>query len=230
MKKYVLIITALFALTAGLFAQETETPEEQNVPSVNKYTIDGAPFRFVFEEGVSYAQVTRVEKQTGRSNFVRENMMAGAYFNFHTVNLSRIDFTQQISAYYPFYNAFNGMRQYSKNILNYAVDSFTGVTKTYERFPGVKFNGAMGLHYMFQLTDEWPMHYIGFGVQGGFLLPISKNFSIVNNYFISFDNANIGPNSLMQPFTISYQYHADLGVRFSKRTPNSYCYIKPKSL
>lgn len=222
MKKILSTIAIFISLTTFIFAQE-ET-------SINKYTIDGGPFRFVFEEGASYAQITRVEKQTGRSNFVRENMMAGAYFNFHTVNLSRIDFTQQFSAYYPFYNAFNGMRQYSKNILNYGIDSFTGVTKMYDRFPGVKFNGALGLHYMFQMTDEWPMQYLGLGIQCGFLLPISKHFSIVNNYFVSFDNANIGANKIMQPFTISYQYHIDLGIRISKRTPNSYCYIKPKSL
>ena len=45
----------------------------------------------VFDEGVSYAQVTRVEKLTDRSNFVRENMMIGAFFTTKTVGLPLVD-------------------------------------------------------------------------------------------------------------------------------------------
>lgn len=218
MKKIFAVFTILF-LALPVFAQETA-----------ETTIEGGPFLFVFDEGASYAQVTRVEKQTNRSNFVRENMMAGAFFSFQTVNLGRFDIIEQLSAYYTFYNAFNGMQQFPKNIINYAVDNFLGITKCYDKLNFVNVNFAAGMHYMFQLTDEWPMHYIGLGLKGALEFPVTEGFTIVNNYFVSFDNANIGPNKLMQPFEISYQYHIDLGVRFSKRVANSYCYVKPKSL
>lgn len=218
MKK--LFLAFLFiVLSVPLFSQETE-------PN----TIDGGKFNFVFDEGVSYAQVTRVEHQTNRSNFVRENMMIGAFFNFQTVNLSKLDFIEQVSVYYPFYNAFNGMRQFPKNMFNYAIDNFTGITADYKKLKYINFDFSLGMHYMFQMTDEWPMSYLGIGLQTGMNFPISRYWTILNTYLISFDNANIGPNKLMQPFEISYQYHINLGVRYSRRAPNTYCYIKPKSL
>lgn len=218
MKK--LLFTAfLLIFSLPLFCQET-----------SQKTIDGGKFNFTFDEGVAYAQVTRVETQTERSNFVRENMMIGAYCNFETVDFSSIDFFQQLSAYYPFYNAFNGMRQYPKNMFNYGIDSYTGLKTHYTKFEYFTFDMGLGLHYMFQMTDEWPMHYLGLGIQAGLNLPLTETISIATTGFVSFDNANIGSNKLMQPFEISYQYHATLGVKYSKRAKNSYCYIKPKSL
>ena len=80
--------------------------------------------KVVFEEGLSYAQVTRVEALLDRSNFVRENMMIGAFFSTKTVGLPLVDFKLDISAYYPFYQAFNGMQQHPKNVVNYAFDGY----------------------------------------------------------------------------------------------------------
>ena len=85
--------------------------------------------------------------------------------------------------------------------------------------------GSLGMHYMYQLTDEWHMHYLGLGITTGFELPISAGWTIVNRNFFSYDNANLGPNKLIQPFYASYQYHINLGVRYSRRVRNEYCYI-----
>ena len=43
--------------------------------------------KFIFDEGISFCQVSRIEKLSDRSNFVRENMMIGAYFTTQTVGL-----------------------------------------------------------------------------------------------------------------------------------------------
>lgn len=181
---------------------------------------------FIFDEGISYCQVTRIEKLDDRSNFVRENMMMGAYFSTQTVGLPVADLQLDVSAYYPFYQAFNGMEQHPRNVVNYALDSYLALKKEYNEYKYVDFTGSLGMHYMYQLTDEWHMHYLGLGLTAEIKLPISPGWTIVNRYFFSYDDANLGSNKLMQRFRASYQYHINLGVRYSRRVRNEYSYIK----
>ena len=182
--------------------------------------------KIIFDEGVSYAQVTRIEKMDNRSNFVRENMMAGAYFSTQTIGLPVVDFELDISAYYPFYQAFNGMKQKTHNLICYAFDGFLGAQKTFKQLKYVYINCALGMHYMYQLTDEYHMHYLGIGGELGFELPILPRWTIISRNYITYDNANLGTNKLIQKFDASYQYRFDLGVRYSRRVPNEYPYIK----
>ena len=184
---------------------------------------------FIFDEGISFCQVTRIEKLEDRSNFVRENMMLGAYFSTQTFGLPLCEVQLDISAYYPFYQAFNGMKQIPKNVLNYALDSYLGLAIEYDDFKYVIITGSLGMHYMYQLTDEWHMHYLGLGLTTGFELPVSKSWSIINRNFFSYDDANLGTNKLMQRFRASYQYHINLGVRYSRQVFNTYSYIKGES-
>ena len=183
-------------------------------------------FDFTFDEGISYCQLTRVEKLDDRSNFVRENMMIGAYFSTQTVGLPVFDLQLDLSAYYPFYQAFNGMKQQPKNIINYAFDGYLAIRGTYDGLKYVLLTGSLGMHYMYQLTDEYHMHYLGLGGTLGIEFPISKGWTIVNRNFFSYDNANLGKNKLVQPFDAAYQFHINLGVRYSRRVHNAYSYIK----
>ena len=184
---------------------------------------------FIFDEGISYCQVTRIEKLSDRSNFVRENMMIGAYFTTQTVGLPMFDLELDVSAYYPFYQAFNGMEQTPRNVLNYAFDGYLAATGTYKKFEYVNLTGSIGMHYMYQLTDEYHMNYLGLGATVGLEFPISQGWTVVNRNFFSYDNANLGKNKLVQPFYGSYQYHINLGVRYSRRVRNTYSYIKGES-
>lgn len=187
-------------------------------------------FKFKLNEGASFGQITRIEKLDNRSNFVKETMLAGGFVNFQTVDLwSWIDFTCQLGAYYPVKNTFNGMKQFPKNKLNYAVDGFFGATYTYDKIKWVPIDLSLGMHTMYQLTDEYHMIYLGLGFLGTMQFPLTERWSIVNNYFFSFDNPNMGNNKNIQPFTASYQYHIDLGVCYTKRAKNSYYYIAKKS-
>ena len=181
---------------------------------------------FTFDEGISYAQVTRVESLEDRSNFVRENMMIGAYFTTRTVGLPLVDLQLDISAYYPFYQAFNGMEQHARNVLNYAFDSYFAAYYNYDYFKYFIFTGSLGMHYMYQLTDEWHMNYLGLGITLGFELPISQGWTIVNRNLVTLDNPNLGPNKNIQKFDGCYSYHINLGVRYSRRVHNEYCYVK----
>jgi len=220
MKKIVTLLGAVLILGfGGLFAQEIEY-ENPTHP-----IIDIPNFHIVFTEGISYAQLTRIEKIPDRSNFVRENMMMGAFLDIRSTDVGLFNFETRLSAYYPFYQAFNGMKQTPRNMFNYALDGFFGLQYDFTRLKMVTFNGSLGMHYMYQLTDEWHMHYIGLGGILGFSLPITNQISIVNSNFFSFDDANIGKNRTKQPFDGSYQYHIDLGVRYTKTALNHYYYI-----
>lgn len=253
MKRLLSFLLILLALSP-LFAQEaaeTVTPEETNiivdVPATPAETAPSNgmeqhektkknPFSFLttfikpdfaisFNEGISYGQITRIEKMENRSNFVRENFLIGAFVNAKTDNLSPIDAVLQISAYYPYYQAFNGMRQYPKNVISYAFDGYLGAVYSFDQLRYVLFDVSIGMHYMYQLTDEYHMNYLGLGTLNTIELPITKNWSVINNYFFSFDNANLGSNKKVQKFDASYQYHIDLGVRYSRKALNSYYYI-----
>jgi len=194
--------------------------------SVFASTFDPKDFKLVFDEGVSYCQLTRIENLSSRSNFVRENMMIGAYFSTQTIGLPDFNFELDLSAYYPFYQAFNGMQQTPKNIMNYALDGYLALYGHYKKFKYVIISGSLGMHYMYQLTDEWHMHYLGLGTSLGLELPLSKRWTIVNRNFLSYDNANLGKNKNIQPFYGAYQYHINLGVRYSRKQLNTYSYIK----
>lgn len=185
--------------------------------------------KIIFDEGLSYSQVTRIEKMENRSNFVRENMMIGAYFSAQTTGLPLVDFELDIGAYYPFYQAFNGMKQEPKNMLNYSLDGFFGVQKTFKQLKYIYINTALGLHYMYQLTDEYHMHYVGIGAELGCEWPLTQNWTLINRNFVSYDNANLGTNKNVQPFDAAYHYSIDLGVRYTKRVHNDFPYFKSKA-
>lgn len=243
--KKLLVITAALLMAFTVFAQEADTEdssekgtkieiskeEKKASKAAKKAEKDAKEYKFKFHinEGASYGQITRIQKLDDRSNFVKETMLAGAFVNFQTVDVYNwIDFTLQLGAYYPVYNAFNGMKQFPKNKLNYAVDGFLGATYTYDKIKYLPIDLSLGLHTMYQLTDEYHMVYVGLGFLGTLNFPISQKWTIVNNWFFSYDNANLGSNKNVQIFNASYQWHGDLGFRYSRRAKNQYYYIAKK--
>ncbi len=216
MKK--IIISILLLVTSFcLYAQNAETNEDNyykfKTPSV------------IFTEGATFNQITRIEVLENRSNFVRETFLVGGYFNVSTSDLWLVDLELQLAAYYPLEVRFNGMTQQSMNMFNYAIDLFFGAKYTYEGFKYINFELSGGLHYTYQLTDEYYLNYLGFGTLDSIVFPISKGWSLVNSYFFSYDNANLGSNAKVQPYDASYQYHIELGVRYSKKVQNKYYYL-----
>lgn len=216
MKKLFTVVMMLFA-AAVVFAQENEESESQK-----KWPLW---FDLVYTESASFNQITRIEVQEESSNFVRETFLAGANVNISTSGLWIFDLELQLGAYYPFKNAFNGMTQKSRNMFNYAIDGYFGAKYTFDKIKFVVIEASVGMHYMFQLTDEYYMDYVGLGTYDSFIFPITKNISVINSYFFSYDNPNLGSNAKVQPFDASYQYHIDLGIRVSRAVPNKYSYI-----
>lgn len=209
-------------------------PSSIKKPKKPKYVLteeDQNKFRLLYDYGVSFGQITRIEKMSGRSNFVRENFLIGLYLDVQTVNIPKFDnlnFMFQVSAYYPFYNTFNGMKQFPKQVILYAFDGFLAPVYQIDFIHWVKFDVALGIHYMYQLTDEYHMNYLGIGAQATVECPLSRRFTLFTSYFFALDNPNLGTNQKIQPFDISYQYHVNLGVRYCKKHQNTTFYFCKK--
>lgn len=184
------------------------------------------PF-FVFDEGISFDMITRLQKQDDykRSDFVWQNYLVGAYFDATTVNMKPVNSMIRVATYYPFKNTFNGMEQFSKQTLLYAFDLYAGPVFHADMWKYVMLNFSAGLHYMYQLSDEYHLHYLGAGLLLGVELPVAHRWTIVNNGTFTLDYANFGTNSKVQPFDYSWSYQISLGVRYSKKKLNKYAYI-----
>lgn len=233
MKKLLLTFSVLLPLSFSVFAQSKESAAktEPTDIAINPKTgfpiITEKPF-LMFNEGVTFAQVNRIETQKERSNFVRENYMLGAFLSIQSGNMKPLNSILRVAAYYPFYHTFNGMRVYPKQTILYAFDLFYGPMIQTDMWKYVRLNFAAGLHYMYQLTDEYHMHYLGGAVIAGLELPVARNWTVLLNGTFTLDYPNFGTNQKVQPFNYAWQYQLELGVRYSIKNPNNYCYIKSR--
>lgn len=148
------------------------------------------------------------QKQNDRSNFAWQNYFVGACLTLQAENIKYINPMFRIAAYYPFYNTFNGMQQFPKQTILYAFDVFTGPAFKTNIKEYIRFTLTPGIHYMYQLSDEYHLNYIGGGISAGIELPVARHWSILNNGTITLDYANSGTNKDIQNFDISYQYQA----------------------
>lgn len=206
-----------------------EDKEDENIP-INPKTgfpeILEKPF-LTFDEGVTFDMVTRLQKQDKhqRNDFVWQDYLIGAYFDMTSVNMKPFNSMIRVSAYYPFYHTFNGMEQFSKQTILYAFDVFAGPVFEANMWRYIDFKWAGGIHYMYQLSDEWHLNYLGGGLLAGIELPIARRWTIVNDFMFTLDYANLGSNQRMQPYDYSWSYQASLGVRYSKKHLHKYAYI-----
>ena len=235
MKKLFLIFAFAFLLFPVICQEtnlfETSTAEEKDDPNVeiNEKTgfprIKAKPF-VMFNEGFAAAQVTRIQTVSGRSNFVWQNDFIGAFFQIQTRNMKPLNSVIRTSVFYPFYNTFNDVKQFPKQTVLYAFDLFAGPILETDMWKYVRLKFGLGLHYMYQLSDEYHLHYLGGGALAGLELPVESRWSVLLDGTFSFDYPNFGTNSLVQPYDYSWQYQLNLGVRYSVKGKNKYSYIR----
>ena len=60
----------------------------------------------------------------------------------------------------PFYNTFNEMQQFPKQTILYAFDVFTGPAFKTNIKEYIRFTLTPGIHYMYQLSDEYHLNYL----------------------------------------------------------------------
>ena len=243
---FLLILSANTLFAAGKKDKAVEPPVDEDIAAVEIDKPEAAdeidsktgfpkikqrPF-IMFNEGAAYTLITRLEKQDKRSNFVRQNHLAGLFFSLQTENMKPVNSMIRIAAYYPFFNTFNGMQQYPKQTILYAFDLLAAPMFQADMWKYVRLNFAGGLHYMYQLTDEYHMNYLGGGLLAGVELPLARRWTVLTDGTATLDYPNLGTNRLVQPFDFAWQYNVSVGVRYSKKGENKYAYIhriKPKN-
>lgn len=223
----VVLLLCAFAAGAQQAAESGAESDEDLDPRTGFPKITEKPF-VMFDEGLSFAQITRISKQEGRSNFVWQDYLIGAHVAVMTENIKPFDLMLRVSAFYPFYHTFNGMQQYPKQTILYAFDLFSGPVIQANMWNYVRINFSAGLHYMYQLTDEYHLHYLGLGLFVGLELPVAWHWTILLDGTAALDYPNLGTNGIMQPYDYAWQYHINFGVRYSKKGANQYSYIHSK--
>lgn len=226
MDRHARILAALLLAVApaAFFA---EGADEKLNPQTGFPAIRDKPF-VVFNEGAATAWVTRIQKQTGRSNFVFKDFMAGAYFAMETMNMRPLDSIVRLAVYYPLSHKFNDVPQAKKNMLNFAFDLLAAPFLRLDMWEYVRFKLGAGAHFLYQMGDRW--NYMNLGI-GGFAaaeLPLSRRWTVVLNGYASLDYGNLGTNRDMEPYDHVWQYQLDIGARYSRKAENKYSYIKRK--
>ena len=179
--------------------------------------------------GLSYANVTRIQKQEGRSNFVWQNNLFGAFAELQSKNMKPVNSLLRLSIYYPLTHTFNDMSQIQGMFL-YAFDLFAAPFIEASMWDYVYLKFGLGLHYMYQLTDEFYFHYLGVGALVGLELPVAPRWTIILDGNFNLDYPNLGSNRIVQPYEYSWQYHIDFGVRYSKLSENPRSYVPKTAL
>lgn len=190
--------------------------------------IEKKPF-VMFDYGASLGLVSRIEIQKNRSNFVRQTHLLGTYVAMQTANMKPVNSMIRLAGYYPIHNTFNGMKQKSKQLVLGAFDLFAGPILEVDMWKYVFLKGAGGLHFMYQATDQYHLLYLGLGILVGAELPVANRWTVLINGMISADYPNFGTNRQIQPYSVSWNYQVDLGVRYSIKGIHEYSYINIKS-
>lgn len=202
------------------------SPETEQInPKTGFPEIQQKPF-VVFNEGFAFANVTRIETQSSRSNFVWQNSMMGLFFEVQSKNMRPLNSVIRVSAFYPFSHTFNDIKQVPKQTILYAFDLFAGPIIETDMWKYVRLKFSAGLHYMYQLTDEYHLHYLGVGLLTGLELPVAPRWTVLLDGTFALDYPNFGTNRLVQPFDYAWQYHLNFGLRYSRKSRNQYSYIR----
>jgi hypothetical protein len=181
---------------------------------------DPSDYYLLFSEGVTCSWLTRIIKQTGRSNFVFEDFLAGPYFRMDLHTPKNITPMLRVAVLYPLISTFNKFPQKPKTPLHFGADMNLGANFNIFNFPYFRLNAGPAAHLFFLNSDRWNYWELGAAAFVGMELPISQSWTLICNGFASLDYGNLGDNRNMEPFDIAYQYQVDIGVRYSKKMIN----------
>ena len=253
--KTLIVASAILAIGAFAFAKEkqmdvlhTGTGTKNSNPIPDKETpghwatieelIDqqGRKFGLLHNWGVAWGSITRIQKQSGRSNFVWNDQLVGAYYEMTTDNFLtmghyiNVNLFVRNAFYYPYAYTFNKVKQETTQTLLYGFDFFTGAKLSLNFWDWVTVSAKPGVHAYYQLHDKWHYFHLGAGLGLEAEMPISSRWSFNIGGIWTWDNANLGSNSRMRPFDFCWEYQAQLGFRYSKKklNPKSFVPYKPR--
>jgi hypothetical protein len=204
----------------AVYAQETE--EALSPPPSFETAETGSSDRIflTFSQGATASWLTRIIRQTNRSNFVFRDFLPGLYVNMELQNINYVIPALRLAAYYPLFSGFNEMSQKSKTPLHYSADALTGVKFRLLNTKYLRLNAGPALHLFFLNADRWNYFDLGIAAVAGIELPLTARWTLLADGNASLDNGNLGGNRYMEPFDIAYQYQVDIGFRYSKKMQN----------
>ena len=212
--------SSLFTLATYEEQEEAEADSPAFAPTEadEPYPQEGSGRLFPrFTQGVTAAWLTRIVNQSGRSNFVFRDFLAGLYFGAELHNVKYVTPAARVVVYYPLVSTFNLMPQESKTPLHLGADLFAGIRFEKEIGRLFRISGGPGLHMFFLNSDRWNYLNMGGAVYAGVEFLLNSEWSLLADGFASLDSGNLGGNRRMEPIDITYQYQVDLGFRYSKR-------------
>ena len=226
MKKTLLLLCLILLPAFSLVAQDTKETEE--LDEVTGFpVIKEKPF-LMFDWGAAVDFNTRLKFQTNRSNFVMQDTMVGLYFTMETVNIKPMDSITRVAAYYPLASTFNKVPQISAQVLLYAFDLIFAPLIRLDMWNYVGINIAPGIHFMYQLTDDYHYMQLGGAVLAGIELPVFERWTFLINGVFALDYPNLGTNSDIFPVSLAWDYQVSIGARYSKKGANKYSYVKSR--
>ena len=226
MKKTLLLLCLILLPAFTLLAQDTKETEE--LDEVTGFpVIKEKPF-LMFDWGAAVDFNTRLKFQTNRSNFVMQDTMVGLYFTMETVNIKPMDSITRVAAYYPLASTFNKVPQISAQVLLYAFDLIFAPLIRLDMWNYVGINIAPGIHFMYQLTDDYHYMQLGGAVLAGIELPVFERWTFLINGVFALDYPNLGTNSDIFPVSLAWDYQVSIGARYSKKGANKYSYVKSR--
>jgi len=178
-------------------------------------------YYLLLSEGATCSWLTRIIKQTGRSNFVFEDFLPGLYFRMDLHTPIIVTPMLRVAALYPISSTFNKFPQKPKLPLHFGVDMNLGVNFKILDFSYFRLNAGPAAHLFFLNSERWNYLNLGAAAFVGMELPVSQRWTLICNGFASLDYGNLGDNRNMEPFDIAYQYQIDIGVRYSKKHINT---------
>ena len=226
MKRIPLLAFLVILPLLPVFSQNAESSEELD-PVTGFPVIKEKPY-LMFDWGAAVNYNTRIKFQEKRSNFVMKDMMVGAYFTMETVNIKPLDSITRIAAYYPLSGTFNGVPQVSAQVLLYSFDLIFAPLFRLDMWNYVGINIAPGLHFMYQLTDEFHYMQLGAAVLAGLEFPVFEKWTFLVNGVFALDYPNLGSNRDMFPISLAWDYQISIGARYSKKGANKYSYVKSR--
>ncbi len=240
MIKKAIFVFMMISFSTLIFSQEIEVSKEvdeeisskkekqEDIHPVTGFPqIKSVPF-VVFNEGVAFSNVTRIQLQKERSNFVLNDSLLGAYFELQTQNMKPIDSILRVAIFYPLETTFNSVPQQIKQPLTYAFDMFFIPYFESDMWNYVRIKFGPGFHFLYQLTDDWNYVHLGAGALLGVALPVTRGWTVMVDGLASYDYANLGSNRRMMSLDHSWTYQIQAGVRYSKKKSNKYSYIDSK--
>lgn len=180
-----------------------------------------------FSEGVTYSFVNRIQRNDHAANFVWQDHLIGLYTEGYTKNFT-VNFLGRFSIFYPFAHTFNGMDNPPKQVILYAFDFFGAPYLPISIKDWVRIIIAPGVHWMYQLTDEYHLNYVGGGQQLTIELPIARRWTIMLTGLATLDYPNWGSNRHIQEYDFAYQFQGQIGFRYSRWNENKKYYIHTK--